>query len=128
MGVSMGKFGLSSALGTLADFLSFTFIFLKIFPLFYAELCAAFIGMVFNFFMQKRFVFQLQRTAHSAFFLSILFSIVVMMVGAYLLTLLATIPFFAANIIMAKVLIMGFKFGLNYFSKRWVFEKKVFRH
>ncbi|NJM91414.1 MAG: hypothetical protein HC861_00910 [Rhodospirillaceae bacterium] len=45
-----------------------------------------------------------------------------------MITLLASVKFFGENILAAKVLVMGCKFGLNYFSKRWVFEKRVFRH
>lgn len=124
----MGKFGLSSALGTLVDFLLFSFVFLELFPLFYAEICAALCGMIVNYFMHKHFVFQMQRKAYAAFALSIVFSFVVMILGAWLLTLLAAIPFLAANILIAKVVVMGCKFALNYFSKRWVFEKRIFRH
>lgn len=124
---SMFRFGLSSMLGTLVDFLVFTFVFVPIMPLFYAEICAALCGMIINFFMHKRFVFQLQRRAYAAFALSITASFAVMTLGAWFITVLATIPFLEANIVVAKLIVMGSKFALNYFSKRWVFEKKIFR-
>jgi len=127
MALSIVKFGLSSALGTLVDFVLFTFVFLNFFPLFYAELSAALCGMTVNYFMHRYFVFEMQRKAYAAFFLSIAFSLMVMMFGGYLLTFLASFSFFATYIIAAKLIVMGVKFGLNYLSKRWIFEKKMFR-
>lgn len=123
----MFRFGLSSVLGTLVDFAMFSLVFRELFDLFYAELLSASCGMVVNFFMHKRFVFQLERKAYTAFFLSIAFSFAVMLLGAWMITGLALIPLLAENILIAKVIVIGSKFGLNYFSKRWVFERKVFK-
>ncbi len=46
-----------------------------------------------------------------------------MYLGALGISYLGKIQFFAEQLILAKVLIMGSKFVLNYFTKRWVFEK-----
>lgn len=92
-------------------------------PLFWAEICAAFIGMVINFFMQKRFVFTLNRKPTNAFLLSVAFSLAFMYLGAIGIKTLSEIEFFAQHLLIAKVIVMGSKFVLNYFSKRWVFEK-----
>ncbi len=119
----MTKFATSSLVGTAADFLSFTFIFRQFLPLFWVEICASLVGMIINFFMQKRFVFTLNRKPSSAFVLSILFSFCFMYLGALGISYLGKIQFFAEQLILAKVLIMGSKFVLNYFTKRWVFEK-----
>ncbi len=119
----MTKFGTSSLLGTAADFLSFSFVFRFFIPLFWAEICAAFIGMVINFFMQKRFVFTLNRKPTNAFLLSVAFSLAFMYLGAIGIKTLSEFEFFAQHLLIAKVIVMGSKFVLNYFSKRWVFEK-----
>ncbi|GAB5539548.1 MAG: hypothetical protein Salg2KO_16510 [Salibacteraceae bacterium] len=124
LSISMLKFGTSSLLGTGMDFLSFTFIFRFFMPIFWAELCSAFIGMVVNFFMQKRFVFDLNRRVSTAFLLSISFSFVFMFAGAFAMESLAKTDMFGEFLIGAKLLVMGAKFLLNYFSKRWVFEKR----
>lgn len=123
---AMFRFGLTSALATVVDFLLFSFLFIDLMLIFYAEISAAFCGMVINFFMQKRFVFDLQRKAYAAFFLSLGFSFVVMFLGAFLIQFL-TDNWFAEMIIAAKLIVIGFKFALNFFSKRWVFERKIFR-
>lgn len=127
LGFSMTKFGLTSLLGTGLDFLTFTFLFRLILPLFWAEIAAAFIGMIVNFFMQKRFVFQLNRKAETAFFLSIIVSFVLMFAGAFILTWLVTFEPFLSLPLAAKVTVMGVKFIFNYVSKRWIFEKPLKR-
>lgn len=120
----VAKFGLASGVATAVDFLLFRFVFLSIMDLYYAELLASFIGMIINFFLQKKFVFKLQRKAVIAFILSISTSIVVMFIGAELIFHLAKIEYLATHISIAKIIVIGFKFGMNFFIKQWVFEKK----
>jgi len=120
----MSKFGLVSVFATLADLGSFTFLFRHMFPLFWAEICSAFIGMIINFFLQKRFVFDLNRKVSNAFMLSIGFSFAFMFLGAFCLAEIVKIPFFAEYVILAKLIVMGSKFILNYFTKRWIFENR----
>jgi hypothetical protein len=74
--------------------------------------------------MQKKFVFSLNRKASTAFFLSIGFSFVFMFIGAFAMKSLSQTALFADFLSGAKILVMGGKFLLNYFSKRWVFEKR----
>ena len=50
-----------------------------------------------------------------------------MFLGAFAITNLVKIEFFATNPLVAKITVMGAKFVFNFFSKRWIFEnpKKV---
>lgn len=121
--VSMLRFALGSTAGTLMDFLLFRFVLVQFVPVFYAELGAAFSGMVVNFYMHKRFVFQMNRKVSSAFLLSVAFSFVAMFIGAWSLSELAQFSFWAQHLTLAKLMVMGCKFGFNYFTKRWVFER-----
>lgn len=123
LGLSMSKFAATSLLGTSLDFLSFTFIFRLLLPLFWAEIGAALIGMIVNFYMQKRFVFQLNRKVQTAFILSIAVSFILMFAGAFALTAFVSFEPFASFPLIAKVCVMGMKFVFNYFSKKWIFEK-----
>ncbi len=123
----VGKFGLTSGLATAVDFLLFRFVFYAIMPLFYAEILASFIGMIINFFLQKKFVFELKRKATTAFILSILTSVAVMTLGAFTIVQLNKIEYLAAHISIAKILVIGMKFGLNFLIKTWVFEKRMIR-
>lgn len=120
---SVFKFGMVSGLATICDFALFTFVFSKILPVFWAEIISAFIGMVINFYMQKRFVFSLKRKASQAFLMSLGTSIIIMFVGAFTLKALTQISIFAQYLVLAKILVMGGKFILNFHTKKWVFEK-----
>lgn len=119
------KFGLASGIATAVDFLLFRFVFYAIMPLFYAEVLASFVGMIINFFLQKKFVFDLKRKAYVAFGLSIGTSIIVMLIGGWVITQLIKIEFLAENISAAKIIVIGMKFGMNFFIKQWVFEKRL---
>lgn len=125
LGNSVFRFGVISLLATAVDFILFRFLFIRYFSPFYAELCSAFIGMVINFFMQKRFVFVRKRKVEYAFVLSILFSFAVMYFGALFIKLLYTYPFLAKHPSIAKLIVIGSKFVVNYVSKKWVFEKQI---
>ncbi len=119
----MVKFGFSSAIASLVDLMLFTFVLIKFLPVFKAELIAGFVGMLLNFVLQKRMVFELKRNQYAAFGLSIVFSLLVLLLGGFLISTLARFPLFARYLILTKLFVMGCKFFINYFSKRWVFEK-----
>lgn len=120
-------FGGVSSIATLLDFVLFRFVFYYVLPLFWAEILASLIGMVLNFFLQKKYVFELKRKSYTAFFLSLLFSLIILFFGGFILTQLTKIELFATYISLAKLSTMGIKFLFNFFSKQWVFEKKLFR-
>jgi putative flippase GtrA len=122
--LSMWRFGITSGLATGIDFILFSFVFVNYMNVFSAELLAGGIGMLINFFLQKKYVFKLQRNVYQALALSIGFSLIGLFLGAFLIKGLATISFFAAHLMLAKVLVIGSKFLFNYFTKRWVFEKR----
>jgi len=98
-------------------------VFRYLFEVFTADLCAAFIGMLVNFYLQKKFVFDLKRKQSAALLLSIGSSVVVMLLGAALLSYLSDLELFTGLLVIAKLISMGFKFVLNFITKRWVFEK-----
>lgn len=120
----MLKYAGVSYVGTVVDFALFRFAFYYWFPLFYAELFASFIGMIINFFLQKKYVFNPNRNTYIAFALSILSSFIVMSLGALLITQLIKLPLFEKFISLAKIGVIGFKFLINFFTKRWIFEKR----
>ena len=119
------KFGLASSLATAVDFLLFRFVLYELIPLFYAELFASLVGMIINFFVQKKFVFELRRNAVAAFGLSLLSSFIILLLGSVLITQLNKIAWLAAHISVAKIIVIGTKFIFNFIVKQWIFEKKV---
>ena len=121
---SLAKFGASSVVATGADILLFTFVFTQFLPVFESEILSGFIGMLINFVLQKRFVFHLQRNQYLAFFMSVGFSLFGLFLGGFLIQSLVKIELLATYLILPKLIVTGFKFFFNYYTKRWVFEKK----
>ena len=130
---SVLKFGVSSGLASAIDFGVFallTKVILVIDNLFYVDMIAASCGMIVNFFIHKTFVFDLQRKTYAAFLMSISFSIIVMVSGAKTMEYIGEQAMVADSLLLlyaAKIGVMGVKFIINFFSKRWVFERKVFK-
>ena len=123
--VTIVKFATSSALATLVDISVFIFILEPLIDIFWAEFISGFIGMIINFILQKKYVFQLKRNIHSAFVLSIAFSFFALLIGSFMMKGLNSISFLASYIIIAKLIVIGFKFFFNFFTKKWIFEKKI---
>ncbi|MEO9533093.1 MAG: GtrA family protein [Crocinitomicaceae bacterium] len=123
--VSMSKFALFSLVATLVDFCLFSFVLSPIMEPFKAELISGFVGMCTNFYFQKNFVFQNKRNNYAAFALSITFSLIALLLGAFLISFLVDDVFQGKYIMLAKLISIGFKFLFNYFTKKWVFERTV---
>ncbi len=127
---SVFKFGLGSIIATAVEFLLFVFVFSNILPSFTAYLAAAAIGISVNFIIQKTFIFEAKRKLSTIFFLSISASILTTLVGAYL------IDFFIKELsvmvswpqkwidTICMIAVTGIRFVLNFFSKKYIFEKK----
>ncbi|UKN02141.1 GtrA family protein [Paracrocinitomix mangrovi] len=120
----MSKFMLASVIATLVDIILFTFVLTQFLPVFESELIAGFVGMCINFFIQKKYVFELKRNQVIAFALSISLSLVAILLGGLIVKFLVTFDFFATYLILAKLIVVGIKFFFNFFTKRWVFERK----
>ncbi len=119
------KYASFSGVATLVDFVLFRFVFVKFLEPFWADLSSASIGFLINFFFHRKYVFILKRDIKITFLLSIGFSLVVMLMGSYLMDLLVKMLFFQTYLSLAKIAVIGFKFLLNYTSKKWIFEKSL---
>ena len=117
------KYASFSGVATAVDFLLFRFLFIRFLEPFWADLSSASIGFLINFFFQRKYVFALRRDVKVTFLMSIGFSLIVMLIGSFLMDQLVTIGLFATYISLAKITVIGFKFILNYTSKKWVFER-----
>jgi putative flippase GtrA len=82
------------------------------------------IGIVTNFLLQKRFVFMLKRKVYAAFFLSVSFSIIGLIVGTLLIHTFAKIEFFCNHKYYNKLLVTVIIFVYNFYTKRFAFEKE----
>jgi len=83
-------------------------------------------GMVANFLLQKRFVFDLQRSTWSAFLLSALVSAGGLSLNTFFVWTFSQIPLLGVYPIIPKLMATGLVFFYNFYLKRYVFEKKLF--
>lgn len=81
-------------------------------------------GMVLNFLMQKRFVFELKGSSMRAFGLSALVSLGGMALSTSIVYGLSQIVFFNQNQYITKLIATGLVFFYNFYLKRYVFERK----
>lgn len=81
-------------------------------------------GMVLNFLMQKRFVFELKGSSMRAFGLSALVSLGGMALSTGIVYGLSQVVFFNQNQYITKLIATGLVFFYNFYLKRYVFERK----
>ena len=129
-GKSVFKFGLGSVVATLVDLLLFVFVFSPILSPFYAYLAAAAIGISVNFLIQKLFIFEMKKSVYSTFFLSVSASIITTFIGAFLIEEFVEWSILTENLeethvkTAAYILVTGIRFFLNFFSKKYIFERE----
>ncbi|MEJ6680885.1 MAG: GtrA family protein [Flavobacteriales bacterium] len=129
-GKSVFKFGLGSVVATVVDLLLFIFVFSPILSPFYAYLAAAAIGISVNFLIQKLFIFEMKKSVYSTLFLSVSASIITTFIGAFLIEEFVEWSILTENLeethvkTAAYILVTGIRFFLNFFSKKYIFERK----
>ena len=122
------RFALTSSMATLVDLGLWTLLtYLELLAPEPANIVSGFCGMVVNFFLQKRYVFDLQRKVSTAFVMALVVSLGGIALGTFIISLLVQIPFFTGDFqILAKLCATGIVFFYNFFLKRYVFEKRFF--
>ena len=129
-GKSVFKFGLGSVVATVVDLLLFVFVFSPILSPFYAYLAAAAIGISVNFLIHKLFIFEMKKSVYSTFLLSVSASIITTFIGAFLIEEFVGWSILTENLeethvkTAAYILVTGIRFFLNFFSKKYIFERK----
>lgn len=114
------KFLTTSVLATSIDFLFYTGL-LFIFTPVVAHFCSATAGMILNFILQSKFVFNVRRGLKSSFLLSLLFSVGGIFLGAGIIYFLMKLTFFAEHPLIAKMIAIGVVFFYNYETKKIAF-------
>lgn len=84
------------------------------------------IGVLVNFFLQKRFIFNMQRKLSVTFGLAMAVSAGGWALNSGLFFALMSVAFFNMNHLLTKLLVNGLVFFYNFYLKRYVFEKKLF--
>lgn len=120
------KYAASAGIATVADYcLFFTLKNYFHFSLYQAQPPAYALGVVINFLISKKFVFNLNRSAWSAFSWSVLISIGGLLLSTGIIYCFEHyIPFLRDNALLAKICTSGIVFFYNFYLKRLVFEGK----
>lgn len=120
------KFFTSSIIATAVDYALFFLLDWTIFDPVTAHAISYPIAVVFNFYLQKRFIFNLKRSTRAAFAISMMFSAIGWGLGVAMMFLLVKIPVLATWPVLAKIIVTGVLFFFNFYTKRYAFEGRVF--
>ncbi len=136
------KFATVSLAATTFDIVFYSTFILYIFPMDgtdataaeikYTAAIGAFIGMLINFFLQKRFVFDLNRKISTAFTLALCVSLIGIFINTNIVTWLSQYTLFMQDglyglyKILPKLIATGIVFFYNFYMKRFIFEKRFF--
>ena len=118
------KFASTSLIATGVDYVLYLILVSYFFGPIISNVIAYTCGMLTNFILQKRFIFQLNRKVQSAFLLSLGFSMLGLVLETFIITQLNRFPFLDARQYITKMLSKGIVFFYNFYTKRFAFEKK----
>jgi putative flippase GtrA len=118
------KFAMTSSVATLLDYSLYLLLVYTILEPVPSNIVSASCGMIANFFLQKRFVFVLQRKLQSAFLLAILVSLGGIALGTAIIWGLNHFAFFQTHQYLTKLCATGLVFFYNFYLKRFAFEKR----
>ncbi|MCU0345543.1 MAG: GtrA family protein [Saprospiraceae bacterium] len=120
--VSQTKFLTSSVIATGVDYVLYLLLDWLWFDPVTAHTISYPIAVVVNFYLQKRFIFDLKRKAHHAFAISMLFSVIGWGLGVAMFWGLVKLPILCDWPILAKIIVTGVLFFFNFYTKRYAFE------
>ena len=120
------KFATTSVIATAVEYLLYTIFRFGGMDKQVGQIISYSCGMIVNFLLQKRFVFDLKRSVSKAFILAMLVSLGGMALNFTIFSLLLKLPFFEQYDYLAKLCATGLVFFYNFYLKRFVFEKRFF--
>ena len=119
------KFAASSGVATLADMGLFALLAkVTSIPVEIINIISSLTGMVINFLLQKKYVFELNRKVRTAFMLSLAVSFGGIFISTSIIHGLKNFEIFEIYPILAKIIATGIVFFYNFYLKRYSFEKK----
>ncbi len=118
------KFAGSSSLATIIDYCLYQILIYKNFAPASANIASSGTGMIINFFLQKKYVFKLNRKVRFAFAISLASSLGGLAFSTTIIHNLSKIVFFSENQFITKAIVTGCIFFYNFYMKRFAFEKR----
>jgi len=122
--VLKAKYATTSAIATALEYVMFGLLKYQGFAGTYAHIISYACGMVLNFLLQKRFIFDLKRSLSTAFLMAMMVSLGGMALSTGIFVTLTQWEWFHQNDYVAKMIATGIVFFYNFYLKRFVFEKK----
>lgn len=118
------KFALTSSVATLIDYFLYLIAVNYFFSPIISNMVSYSIGMLVNFFLQKRYIFLLDRKVVHTFSISLTFSLIGLFISTLLIYILTQFSFFQDNQYITKFIVTGIVFFYNFYTKRYAFEKQ----
>ena len=118
------KFALSSLFATIVDNVLYNVLVANVFPPITSNIISYSTGMLINFGLQKKFIFDLRRKLSTAFLISVMVSMGGLTLSTFFIYLLNKLEFFASYQVITKIVVTGIVFFYNFYLKRFAFEKK----
>jgi len=118
------KFASSSLVATLTDYGLYLTLVNNVFNPVVSNIISSGTGMIINFALQKKYIFQLNRRLVHAFLLSVGVSIGGIALGTFFIYLLNLNDFFSEHQYITKLLVTGTIFFYNFYLKRYSFERR----
>lgn len=119
------KFAMSSSLATLVDYVLYQVLVRYLFSPVVSNLISATVGMVINFFLQKKYIFELKRSVNIAFIISLLVSVGGIGISTIIIHFLNNSEMLSGNQYIIKAIATGTVFFYNFYLKRFAFEKRI---
>ena len=119
------KFAMSSSVATLVDYVLYQVLVRYLFSPVVSNLVSATVGMVINFFLQKKYIFELKRSVNITFIISLLVSVGGIGISTIIIHFLNKSEMLAGNQYIIKAIATGTVFFYNFYLKRFAFEKRI---
>ena len=120
------KFAATSSVATLVDYLLYIVLVYTVLAPVPSNLISATVGMIVNFVLQKRFVFDMKRKLSHTFLMAMAISVGGILLGTFIIYMLSKVEFFAEYQFITKLFATGTVFFYNFYFKRFAFEKRFF--
>ena len=119
------KFAMSSSVATIVDYVLYQVLVRYFFSPVVSNLISATVGMVINFFLQKKYIFELKRSVKIAFIISLFVSVGGIGISTIIIHFLNNSEILSGNQYIIKAIATGTVFFYNFYLKRFAFEKRI---
>ena len=118
------KFAMSSSIATAVDYILYQVLVKEFFSPVMSNIISASVGMLINFVLHKKYIFQLNRSTQMAFLLSALVSVGGISMSTSIIFMMNKVEILQSNQYIIKAIATGIVFFYNFYMKRFAFEKK----